>query len=42
VLGADGKVLPAVYDVLKVCGKQKLVVNTGHLSPAEALDHFQI
>ena len=37
VLGADGKVLPAVYEVLKICAKQKLVVNTGHLSPAEAL-----
>ena len=37
VLGADGKVLPAVTEVLKVCAKQKLVVNTGHLSPSEAL-----
>ena len=37
VLGTDGKVLPAVTEVLKVCAKQKLVVNTGHLSPSEAL-----
>ncbi len=37
VLGDDGKVLPAVYEVLKVCAQQKLVVNTGHLSSAEAL-----
>lgn len=29
--------LPAVYEVLKICGKQKLVVNTGDLSPPEAL-----
>ena len=37
VLGTDGKVLPAVRDVLKVCAEQKLVVQTGHLSPTEAL-----
>jgi hypothetical protein len=37
VLGADGKVLPAVRDVLKICAEQKLVVHTGHLSPSEAL-----
>lgn len=37
VLSPDGKVLPAVYDVLKICAKQKLVVNTGHLSASEAL-----
>ena len=37
VLGPDGKVLPAVREVLKICAQQKLVVNTGHLSPAEAL-----
>jgi Family of unknown function (DUF6282) len=30
VLGADGKVLPAVREVLKVCTEQKLVVHTGH------------
>src|SRR5216683_933836 len=34
---ADGKVLPAVRDVLKICAEQKLVVHTGHLSPTEAL-----
>jgi len=37
VLDADGKVLPAVGDVLKICAQQKLVVQTGHLSPSEAL-----
>jgi len=37
VLGADGKVLPAVRDVLKIAAEQKLVVHTGHLSPTEAL-----
>jgi Family of unknown function (DUF6282) len=37
VVGADGKVLPAVRDVLKICAEQKLVVHTGHLSPSEAL-----
>ena len=37
VLGADGKALPAVRDVLKLAAEQKLVVHTGHLSPTEAL-----
>jgi hypothetical protein len=37
VLGTDGKVLPAVREVLKICAAQKLIVQTGHLSPAEAL-----
>ena len=37
VVGADGKVLPAVRDVLKIAAEQKLVVQTGHLSPTEAL-----
>src|SRR5262245_45519081 len=37
VVGADGKALPAVREVLKVCAQQKLVVCTGHASPAEAL-----
>ncbi len=37
VLGADGKVLPAVREVLKIAAEQKLVVHTGHLSPPEAL-----
>ncbi len=37
VVGADGKALPAVREVLKVCAQQKLVVCTGHASPSEAL-----
>jgi uncharacterized protein DUF6282 len=37
VLDPEGKVLPAVYEVLKVCAQQKLVVNTGHLSASEGL-----
>lgn len=37
VLGADGMVLPAVREVLKICATQKLIVQTGHLSPTEAL-----
>src|SRR5215510_3087034 len=37
VVGADGKALPAVREVLKICAEQKLVVHTGHLSPSEAL-----
>jgi hypothetical protein len=37
VLGADGMVLPAVREVLKICAAQKLIVQTGHLSPTEAL-----
>jgi hypothetical protein len=37
VVGADGKALPAVREVLKVCAQQKLVVCTGHASPTEAL-----
>jgi hypothetical protein len=37
VVDADGKVLPAVREVLKICAEQKLVVHTGHLSPSEAL-----
>src|SRR5262245_37313435 len=37
VVGADGKALPAVREVLKVCAQQKLVVCTGHASPVEAL-----
>ncbi len=37
VLGPDGKVLPPVREVLKICAQQKLVVCTGHLSPTEAL-----
>src|SRR5690242_14918632 len=37
VLGADGKVLPPVREVLKICAEQKLVVQTGHMSATEAL-----
>jgi hypothetical protein len=37
VVDADGKALPAVREVLKICAAQKLVVQTGHLSPSEAL-----
>ncbi len=37
VVGPDGKVLPAVREVLKICAQQKLVVCTGHASPEEAL-----
>jgi hypothetical protein len=37
VLGSDGKVIHEAIQVLKICAKQKLVVNTGHLSAAEAL-----
>jgi uncharacterized protein DUF6282 len=37
VVGPDGKVLPAVREVLKVCAEQKLVVHTGHSSGTEAL-----
>jgi uncharacterized protein DUF6282 len=37
LLGENGKVLTAVYDVLKVCARQRLVVNTGHSSPVECL-----
>lgn len=37
VAGADGKVLPAVREVLKICAQQKLIVCTGHMSPTEAL-----
>jgi hypothetical protein len=37
VVDGDGKVLPAVRDVLKICATQKLIVHTGHLSPTEAL-----
>jgi hypothetical protein len=37
VVGPDGKVLPAVREVLKICAQQRLVVCTGHASPTEAL-----
>jgi len=37
VVGADGKTLPSLREVLKVCAQQKLVVCTGHASPEEVL-----
>src|SRR5262249_25787156 len=37
VVGGDGKALPAVGDVAKICAQQKLVLCTGHASPTECL-----
>jgi Family of unknown function (DUF6282) len=37
VIGSDGKALPAVREVAKICAQQKLVLCTGHASPTEAL-----
>lgn len=37
VVGPDGKALPALREVLKVCAQQKLVLCTGHASPPEVL-----
>ncbi len=37
IVDGDGKVLPAVREVLKIAAQQKLVVQTGHISPTEAL-----
>ncbi|MGH2627625.1 MAG: DUF6282 family protein, partial [Anaerolineales bacterium] len=37
VVDAQGKVLPAVIEVMKICAKQNLVFCTGHSSAAEAL-----
>jgi len=37
VVDAQGKVLPAVIEVMKVCAKQNLVLCTGHASATEAL-----
>ena len=37
VVGSDGKALPALREVLKVCAQQKLVLCTGHASPTEVL-----
>jgi hypothetical protein len=36
-VGADGKALPAIRDVAKICAQQKLVLCTGHASPTECL-----
>jgi hypothetical protein len=37
VVDAQGKVLPSVIEVMKVCAKQNLVLNTGHSSASEVL-----
>src|SRR5262245_40210962 len=37
VVGGDGKALPALREVLKICAQQKLVLGTGHASPTEVL-----
>jgi hypothetical protein len=38
VVGEDGKVLPAVREVMKLCAKEKLVLCTGHASATEVLE----
>ncbi len=37
VVGDDGKVLPAVHEVMKVVAKEKLVLCTGHASATEVM-----
>ena len=37
VVGEDGKVVPALREVLKIVAQQKLVLCTGHISPTEVL-----
>jgi uncharacterized protein DUF6282 len=37
VVGADGKALPALREVAKICAQQKLTLCTGHASPTEVL-----
>ncbi len=37
VVDAQGKVLPAVTEVMKICAKQNLILCTGHASAAESL-----
>jgi hypothetical protein len=37
VVGADGKALPALREIAKICAQQKLVLCTGHAKPAEVL-----
>lgn len=37
VVDAQGKVLPSVVEVMKICAKQKLILCTGHSSATEAL-----
>ena len=36
-MDAQGKFLPAVIEVMKICAQQNLVLNTGHSSATEAL-----
>ncbi len=37
VVDADGKVLPAVREIAKICAQQRLVLCTGHAKPTEVL-----
>ena len=37
VVGADGKALPALREIAKICAQQKLILCTGHASPVEVL-----
>ena len=37
VVGPDGKALPALREIAKICAQQKLVLCTGHASPTEVL-----
>ena len=37
VVDAQGKVLPSVIEVMKICAKQNLILCTGHASATEAL-----
>ncbi len=37
VVDAQGKVLPAVIEIMKICAKQNLVLCTGHASGSESL-----
>src|SRR5439155_935574 len=37
VVGADGRALPALREIAKICAQQKLVLCTGHASPTEVL-----
>src|SRR5207244_6523640 len=36
-VGADGKALPALREVAKICAQQKLILCTGHASPSAVL-----
>jgi hypothetical protein len=38
VVDAQGKVLPSVIEIMKICAKQNLVFCTGHSSAAQALE----